>query len=223
MAALAAQDQALQERWPLSRRTRFASRTTGDLEVFRQAFLVGQELLPTQITRVSLRFKKTPLLARQLLGVTPALRVLPTARSTVTERSRVARMVQGIQRHPTGQRRPTKLAPAGRTAIRELELLAPELLHRRARRTGALKGGKEHAQALLHLLVWIQNHPVLLIIDQPRRQQHPQLAPLRFAHDPANHACPDEVQLRFAHRPFEAQQQPVVIMARIVEPVLIED
>ena len=55
MAALGAQHQALQERRPFPRRPRLAARSAGHLKIFQQPFLIGQELLPTQIPRMSVQ------------------------------------------------------------------------------------------------------------------------------------------------------------------------
>ena len=114
-------------------------------------------------------------------------------------------MMEGVQSHPAGQRLPAKLSPARRTAVGELQTLPAKLLHRGARRADAPKGGKENSQALLHLLVGIQNHPLLLVIDQPRRQEHFEFAPLRFAEHAPQEPRADHVQFGFAHRSLKAQ------------------
>jgi hypothetical protein len=61
------------------------------------------------------------------------------------------------------------------------------------------------------------------VVDQPDRQRGLQLAAARLGQDAALQPGADEVQLGLAHRAFEAEQQPVVEVGGIVEPVLVAD
>ena len=61
------------------------------------------------------------------------------------------------------------------------------------------------------------------VVDEPDRQRRLQLAAARLGQDAALQAGADEVQLGLAHRAFEAEQQPVVEVAGVVEAVLVAD
>ena len=61
------------------------------------------------------------------------------------------------------------------------------------------------------------------VVDQPDRQRHAQLAAAGLGQLPAEQAGPDEVQLGLAHGALQAEQQPVVEVGRVIEPVLVAD
>ena len=76
---------------------------------------------------------------------------------------------------------------------------------------------------MLHLAVGIEDHAIVVVIDQSGGQARLQLAAARLALDAALQARAEHVQLGFAHRSLQPQQQPVVEMARVVQAVLIKD
>ena len=78
-------------------------------------------------------------------------------------------------------------------------------------------------ERLLNLPIRIQHDPVGRIVDKADGQRQFQLASLRFALNPTTKPCLENVQFGFAHRGFEPQHQPVVEVAGIVEPVLVQD
>ena len=78
-------------------------------------------------------------------------------------------------------------------------------------------------QRVLHAGVGIEHDPSRRVIDQADREWCLQLAAASFGQDPALQAGADEVQLGFGHRALEPEQQPVVELARVIEPVLVED
>jgi hypothetical protein len=61
------------------------------------------------------------------------------------------------------------------------------------------------------------------VVDQAGRQAHPQLAAAGGRQLPAAQPGPDEMQFGLGHGAFEAEQQPVVELAGIVEAVLVAD
>jgi len=61
------------------------------------------------------------------------------------------------------------------------------------------------------------------VVDEPDGQWHDQLAAAGLGQLPAAQPGPDEMELAFGHGPFEAQQQPVVEGARVIEAVLVAD
>ena len=76
---------------------------------------------------------------------------------------------------------------------------------------------------MLHAGVGIQHDLAGGVGDQPDRQRHRELAAAGLGELPATQPGPDEVQLRFGHRAFQAEQQPVVEAGRVIEPVLVAD
>ena len=98
-----------------------------------------------------------------------------------------------------------------------------EMPHNRAGRGLAAEDVEEGRQCVLHLAVGIEDHAIVVVIDQSGGQAHLQLAAARLALDAALQARAEHVQLGFAHRSLQPQQQPVVEMARVVQAVLIKD
>ena len=72
------------------------------------------------------------------------------------------------------------------------------------------------ADGVLHAGVGVDDHLAGRVIDKPDRQRHGQLTSSGFGELPAAEAGPDEVQLGFAHRALQAEQQPIVEIGRVV-------
>src|SRR5262245_3495724 len=107
-------------------------------------------------------------------------------------------------------------------APRELETLLTERPDRCDRRSGALEDAKELANALLNARVRVEPHLSLAFVDKTDRQPNLELATTCFVEDPPLQPGPKDVQLRFTHRPLQAQQQ-IVEVGGIVDAVLVED
>ena len=75
----------------------------------------------------------------------------------------------------------------------------------------------------MNLLVGIQHHPVIGVVNQSDRQWQFQFRPLSFADHATHQTSFEHVKFRLTHRAFEPQQEPIVKMSRIIETVLIED
>ncbi|WFU40030.1 IS21-like element helper ATPase IstB [Bradyrhizobium sp. CB82] len=75
----------------------------------------------------------------------------------------------------------------------------------------------------LHLLVRIENNCACSIVDEPGWQRQPQFAPRRLLAFALVQAHPKLMQLRLAHDAGQAQQQAVVVGARIVKPLAIRN
>ncbi len=69
------------------------------------------------------------------------------------------------------------------------------------------------------LLVRVEDNLAGRAADVPDRQRDRQLAALGLGQLARQHPLPDQVQLVFAHRPLQAQQQPVVADPRVVDAV----
>jgi hypothetical protein len=84
-----------------------------------------------------------------------------------------------------------------------------------------LEFGKHQPQALLDLLIRVQNDAATTFLAQAGRQRQTELAPGGFLPLALVKADPDLVQFRFTHDPGQAQQHPVMIAVRIVEPLAV--
>jgi hypothetical protein len=92
-----------------------------------------------------------------------------------------------------------------------------------AGRAGARKGVKHEPNGLLHLLIGIENDPVLRIIDQAHWQGQPQLPASRLVAKAPLEASPQYMEFFLGKRSLHAQQKSIVKMGRIIEAIFIED
>ena len=81
--------------------------------------------------------------------------------------------------------------------------------------------GKQKQQPSLHFFIRIEIHPTVAAIGETHGQRHAQLAAARLLTLALMEANLDLVQLCFAHDAGQAQQQAVVIGARVVEPLTV--
>ena len=139
--------------------------------------------------------------------------------------ARVLRIVNDLAGTTVQQLTPDKLALVGTAAqpAWKEQLLGMEVLYHRQTRTRALEGVEEQLHGRLHLGIRIEDDAILRIMDEADRQHLFELPAPRAAEDPTAQARLQHVQLRFAHRALQAEQQAVVKVPRVVEPVLIED
>jgi hypothetical protein len=61
------------------------------------------------------------------------------------------------------------------------------------------------------------------VVGQAGGQRHDELAAAGLGQDPAAQPGPEEMELSFRHLPFHAQEQAVVKVPRVVEPVFVAD
>ena len=76
---------------------------------------------------------------------------------------------------------------------------------------------------MLHATVGIQHDVPRRVIHQSDWEPHPQLPTAGLGELTAAQPGADEVQLSFAHRAFEAEQQAVVELGGVIEAVLVAD
>ena len=115
------------------------------------------------------------------------------------------------------------LARAAARPGRKPQALAVERVDDGARRSGPLEGLKQMAQCLLDGAVGIEHGLAGGVIDESDRQWGLQLAAAGLGQDPALQPGADEVQLGLAHRALQAEQQPVVERAGVIQPVGVAD
>jgi hypothetical protein len=82
---------------------------------------------------------------------------------------------------------------------------------------------KEQAHRLHDPLVGIERHLPRLLPAVARREAHAQLPPARFGIASGQAPLPEETQLVLGHRALQAEQQPVVHQARIVDAIMIDE
>ena len=193
--------------------------------VAQQQLLVGLVLVPADVAGVGVGDQRDPLLARQGVEGLLAVGGEAFAAAAVGERAGVAGVVQGAQHPPVLQRHPRQLALAGAGAHphREQQPVGVELLHGRARRAGAGEQGEQVPDGLLHTGIRVEHDLAGRVVDQPDRQAHPQFAAAGLGQLPADQPGPDEVQFGLAHGALQPEQQPVVEVGRVIQPVLVAD
>jgi hypothetical protein len=105
----------------------------------------------------------------------------------------------------------------------ELQPLVAEAAHDATGRAHTPEGLEEQPSRLLNLPIRIERHPPVEVMDKAARQPKHELATFQLVHPATVQARPQQVQLRFGHRPLQAEQQPVVELPRIVRAVLIQN
>ena len=145
--------------------------------------MIGEELVPSDITGMGVLFHEPPLFPREELSVGLAFDVGPRSPAAEAKGAGVARIVQGLHGKLIGQAPPEDFPVA---ALGELQVLLPETLHGLPGRAGAGKGGKQGAQALLHLLVGIEFNLIVVVVSEPDGQRYLQVAALRLVEDAAD-------------------------------------
>ncbi|MCY1282253.1 hypothetical protein D9M68_655740 [compost metagenome] len=98
-----------------------------------------------------------------------------------------------------------------------------EALDDRVCAAGLVKQAKRQLHGAAHLVIGIQDDVALVVIAQPNRERKAQLTLLRLVELAALEAPAQKVQFGLCHRAFEAQQQAVVEVARVVAPIGVDD
>jgi hypothetical protein len=225
LAAAAADDQALQQRRSFAGGPGAPLGAAGG-GVRLQRRLVSLVLLEADVSRVRVFDQHGPLVARLVDRAGVTIDVGELLASPVEVRARVAGVVQREQHEVVAQRLPVGLAdarPAGGVSAGEPKPLGGELLDDGVRRAGLLEALEQVRDRPAHFGVRVERHVAQLVIGQPDRQPDAQLAAGGLGEQSALKAGADEVQLGLRDRAFEAEQQPVVDLAGVIEAVLVAD
>src|SRR6185437_4305535 len=120
---------------------------------------------------------------------------------------------------------PNKVVRRGtvKRPYRQKQVAAPQVTHHGLGAAQLAELGEYHAQSLLHLLVRIEGDAAVAIMDQSRRKRQPQFAACRLLAFSLMKADLDLMQFRFAHDPRQAQEKPIVVCRRVIEPFAIGD
>src|ERR1700730_14317281 len=223
LAADAADHQTLQQRGTLTRRA-LATLGAEGMRILLQPSLILLIFLPGDVAEMGAEQQSVPLILRYSL-LLDTLQRPAYASAPIHERACVTRFMQHEQHLRDAQLEPEQLPILGSTSgsVGKQQLGIPEGFHHSAGRTQTTEGLKESANALLHLLVRIENHLALGIVEKANRKWQSQLSPPRFVDQAAAHASLHHVQFRFAHGPLKTEQKPVVKVSGIVEAILIEN
>ncbi len=136
----------------------------------------------------------------------------------------VDRVVQYSRGARDAQRTPARhgvrAAPAV-TAGKWLTLIL-EVTGHRGSTAEPFEAGEEQLHRISDPLVGVQ--PDLALLPHvAHRQADAKGAPTRLVASPTDHPALQEMQLRFAQGPLQPQQQPVVVVIRVVDAVLVHD
>jgi hypothetical protein len=225
LSALAADHQALQQRGSLAGGAGAALLPAGG-GVGGERGLVALVLLEGDVPGVRVFDQHGPLIARLVHGAAVPVDAGDLAASAVEVGAGVTRVVQHEQRLVVAQRLPVQLAgvrPAGGVVAGERQLLRCERLDHRRCRTGRLERLEQVGERLAHAGVGIERDSAGGVIDQPDGQAHGELPAPGLGEQSALQSGADEVQLGLGDRALEAQQQPVVDRAWVIEAVLVAD
>src|SRR6185369_7236205 len=105
-----------------------------------------------------------------------------------------------------------------------LEAMLQEVTANAIRRTVQSKALKDETNGALHLLVGVKTKPVCRGVPLVAgRRRHEELTAARLAEPSSLESQPHPVQLCFAHRAFEPEQEAIVVVARRVHRLLIDE
>src|SRR5207244_8007807 len=156
--------------------------------------------------------ERDPFLARQHLAAVATIGAAAKAAAPEEEGSRVARVVQDLESPGEGEGCPGQLSfvqPAADPAWEE-ELALVELLEGGPGRAGPPERVEQVANRLLDLGVGVEDDPARRVVAQPDRQRPGQLAPAGLGEDSSPKPCLEDVELRFAHRALQAEEETIV-------------
>ena len=108
-------------------------------------------------------------------------------------------------------------------SYRHQEVGLLKMAHHRLGAAQLAKLGEQMEQPRLHFFIGIEANPAIAAIRQPGRQRHPQLASRRLLPLALMQPQLDLVKFSLAHDPGQAEQQTVMIGARIVDALAIGD
>lgn len=169
--------------------------------------------------------QQDPLLARHVSRADLAVRQTPVLRAAEHEGTRVARVVDDLPGATVQKLRPHELAlvrPALQ-ATREEQLLRMELLDHRQTGAGSFETLEEQAHGRLHLGVRVEDDAIVDVVHEADGHSLLELAAASSAQDAAAKTRLEHMELRFTHRALQPQEQSVVEVRRIIQPVFIED
>ncbi len=215
------------EQEPLQQRPAFARRAgSRSLAVGRDLALVALELLPREVALVMILDQHRPLLRG------PAAQALDRSLRRIERFDDLAPAVDvgpGVERIPQQAiqvafvRRLEARAVAGTAQDGHLDPVGEQRAVGGPHGTELLEAGEDPLDRRPHLRVRVLHQAAGVVPDVTRTRPEAERAPLRLAAHRFDQALLHHVQLGFTHRPFQAQQQPIVVGPRVVDPFGIAD
>ncbi len=185
LTTTSADDQPLKQGWPFARGTVAAIFAVGGA-ILSQLAQVRFILLPADVARMGLLQEKRPLLLWDRLDGERAVSTFAGVGASIAEGASVAGIAQHLAGRIVDQRCPMDLAfmwSCADTARKQQPLVVKEL-HGPPGRPYAFESGKQQMDGLLDLGVRVQDHAVILSVDQAHRQRHLQGTALRLVENP---------------------------------------
>ena len=133
----------------------------------------------------------------------------------------VDRVVQHVLQCLPGRAPPLELPlrRAGMHPDRQLDLLLDQVAEHPVERPEPREGAEDEADHVLRLLIGVEDGLAGRPAHVADRQRDGQVTALGLGQLARQHPLPDQVQFMFAHRSLQPQQQPVVVVAGVVNAV----
>ena len=167
-----------------------------------------------------------PLLDRHIDPADPDLAVLVEALDLALaaehERAGVRRVGQDVVHRAIARARPPDPPLPDRPSRQRLSL-GGQLDHHLPRGPQPAPQAEHALDRVTHLLIGTQHNQVVIVAIKPDRQRQPQLAALGLVTQPADQPRADQVQLRLGDLTLEPQQQPIVEVLQVIDPVRVGD
>ena len=113
------------------------------------------------------------------------------------------------------------LVGTGVGADRQLDVVRLQVSQHPSHTAPPLKLGEDQANDALRLLVRVQDKAARRTFYITDRRQHVQVASPRFVEQRLVHPSLQEMDFRLAHHTAQAKQQPIIVVCRVVQAVLI--
>ena len=139
--------------------------------------------------------------------------------------ARVDRIGEQVQQRRAIDAPPFEIAflrPASQ-AHRHADLVFDQIGHHLADRLVAIEQIEHEADRRLRLFVGVERHFARGTAHVAHRHGLAQFAPSRLGFPAREHPRLQDMQFGFRHRPFQAQQQTIVVIGRIIHPIGIGD
>ena len=107
--------------------------------------------------------------------------------------------------------------------IRQVDIVRGQVTHHAVGAAAPLEDVEDQAQRITHPLVGIELDASVLAPAEAGRQREAKRAAARLRVPCGEAALPEEAELVLGHGAFQAEQQPVVHQARVVDAVRVDD
>lgn len=193
--------------------------------VIQQDFLVVLIGLPGDVGLMGVWDEGYPLVTWNCFEGGAAVSLVFDLFAAVTECAGVTGAVDDLKDSGVREGRPGQFTLVWSAPVpnREIEVLIIEILHCSASAAVGGESAEQQSDGLLYCGVRVELDVVVVVVDESDWQGDFQFTADCLGALSADESGADEVQLSLAHRAFEAQQELVVEVTGVVEPVFIAD